>query len=62
MRPLAATGAAPADVLGVAMFPMVPYPNWIAGHAFDFRGWTHTFQPNNPPEKFNVHPTGWHRT
>lgn len=48
------------DVLGVAMFPMVPYANRIAGNAFDFGGQTWQFSANNPPERFNVHGTGWH--
>jgi len=61
MRPLSARDAGPGNVLGVAMFPMVPYANRIARNAFDFRGRTYGFQPNNPPEKFNVHGTGWHR-
>lgn len=61
MRPLSGRDGRPGDVLGVAMFPMIPYANRIAGNAFDFRGRTYAFQPNNPPEKFNVHGTGWHR-
>ncbi len=61
MRPLSAEDAAVGNVLGVAMFSMVPYANRIAGNGFTFRGRTYAFQPNNPPEKFNVHGTGWHR-
>src|SRR5262249_13503489 len=60
MRPLSPADLAANNVLGVAMFPMVPYANRIAGNAFDFGGRTWAFQPNNPPERFNVHGTGWH--
>ena len=42
------------------MFPMVPYANRIADNAFTFEGRTYRFAANNPPEKFNVHGTGWH--
>lgn len=41
------------------MFPMVPYANRIAGNAFAFGGRTWRFEANNPPERFNVHGTGW---
>jgi aldose 1-epimerase len=60
MRPLSAENLAAANVLGVAMFPMVPYANRIAGNAFSFGGERWTFSANNPPERFNVHGTGWH--
>jgi aldose 1-epimerase len=59
MRPLSPEDAAARNVLGVAMFPMVPYANRIAGNAFEFGGRTWVFAPNNPPERFNVHGTGW---
>jgi aldose 1-epimerase len=61
MRPLSAADLAVGNVLGVAMFPMVPYANRIAGNAFSFEWRTYEFAANNPPEKFNVHGTGWHR-
>jgi aldose 1-epimerase len=60
MRPLSAADQAAGNVLGVAMFPMVPYANRIAGNAFDFGGETWRFTANNSPERFNVHGTGWH--
>jgi len=60
MRPLSAQMQRTGNVLGVAMFPMVPYANRIAGNAFTFEGHTYRFEANNPPEKFNVHGTGWH--
>jgi aldose 1-epimerase len=60
MRPLSPTDLAAKNVLGVAMFPMVPYANRIAGNSFEFGGKTWRFEPNNPPERFNVHGTGWH--
>jgi aldose 1-epimerase len=61
MRPLSPADLAAANVLGVAMFPMVPYANRIAGNEFGFGGRTWRFESNNPPERFNVHGTGWHR-
>ncbi|MER8980881.1 MULTISPECIES: aldose 1-epimerase [unclassified Mesorhizobium] len=47
------------NVLGVAMFPMTPYANRITGNAFDFGAQRWQVLPNNPPEKFNVHGSGW---
>ncbi|GLQ81136.1 epimerase [Mesorhizobium huakuii] len=47
------------NVLGVAMFPMTPYANRIAGNAFDFAARRWQVLPNNVPEKFNVHGSGW---
>lgn len=61
MRPLGETDRATANVLGVACFPMLPYANRIEGNAFEFDGGTWRFQPNNPPERYNVHGTGWLR-
>ena len=61
LRPLSAADDVAGNGLGVAMFPMVPYANRITGNVFDFQGRSYAFQPNNPPEKFNVHGTGWHR-
>src|ERR1700749_4675283 len=60
MRPLSSANLASGNVLGVAMFPMTPYANRIAGNEFDFGGRTWRFEANNPPERFNVHGTGWH--
>lgn len=60
-RPLSAADRAAGNVLGVGMFPMVPYANRIAENAVRFRGRTYRVEPNNPPERFNVHGTGWHR-
>lgn len=60
-RPLSAADREAGNVLGVGMFPMVPYANRIAGNAFEFRGRRYRVQANNPPERFNVHGTGWHR-
>ena len=60
MRPLSAADRQAGNVLGVAMFPMVPYANRIAGNAFSFGGREWKFSANNPPERFNVHGTGWH--
>jgi aldose 1-epimerase len=47
------------NVLGVAMFPMTPYANRIVGNAFEFGTKRWQVLPNNPPEKFNVHGSGW---
>jgi aldose 1-epimerase len=41
------------------MFPMVPYANRIAGNQFTFAGHVWRFAANNPPERLNVHGTGW---
>jgi aldose 1-epimerase len=61
MRPLSDELRVAGNVLGVAMFPMTPYANRIGGNAFTFEGRTYRVEANNPPEKFNVHGTGWHR-
>jgi aldose 1-epimerase len=59
MRPLSPADAEAKNVLGAAMFPMVPYANRIAGNAFDFGGRTWRFEPNNPPDRINAHGSGW---
>ncbi|WP_214470201.1 aldose 1-epimerase [Mesorhizobium sp. dw_380] len=59
MRRLSGADFGAGNVLGVAMFPMTPYANRIAGNAFDFAGRRWQVLPNNPPEKFNVHGSGW---
>jgi aldose 1-epimerase len=59
MRPLSEADRARGDVLGVAMFPMIPYANRIADNQFSFDGRTYRFAQNNPPERFNVHGTAW---
>jgi aldose 1-epimerase len=60
MRPLSDVDRTRREVLGVAMFPMIPYANRIAENEFSFDGATYRFTANNPPEKFNVHGTAWH--
>lgn len=60
MRPLSEAARARRDPIGAAMFPMVPYANRIGGNRFTFRGREYRFEANNPPERFNVHGTGWH--
>lgn len=59
MRRLSEDDRETGNVLGVAMFPMTPYANRIAGNAFDFGAERWQVLPNNPPEKFNVHGSGW---
>ena len=59
MRRLSDEDREAGNVLGVAMFPMTPYANRIAGNAFDFGANRWRILPNNPPEKFNVHGSGW---
>ncbi|MCA0029485.1 aldose 1-epimerase [Mesorhizobium sp. B263B2A] len=59
MRLLSDADLDAGNVLGVAMFPMTPYANRIAGNAFEFGGKRWQVLPNNPPEKFNVHGSGW---
>ncbi len=60
MRPLSDADRAARNVLGVAMFPMVPYANRITRNRFSFDGRSYTFAMNNPPERYNVHGNGWH--
>lgn len=59
MRRLSDDDRQAGNVLGVAMFPMMPYANRIAGNAFDFAAKRWQVQPNNPPETVNVHGSGW---
>jgi aldose 1-epimerase len=59
MRRLSDGDREAGNVLGVAMFPMTPYANRITGNAFDFEAKRWQVLPNNPPEKFNVHGSGW---
>jgi len=59
MRRLSDSDRAAGNVLGVAMFPMTPYANRIAGNTFEFGAKRWQVPPNNPPEKFNVHGSGW---
>lgn len=61
LRPLSKADLAAGNVLGTAMFPMVPYANRISGNAFQFRDKIYRVHANNPPERFNVHGTGWLR-
>ncbi len=61
MRPLSEERRAAGDVLGTAMFPMMPIANRIAGNAFRFGGALHEVAPNNPPERFHVHGDAWRR-
>jgi aldose 1-epimerase len=60
MRPLTCEAESRADVVGAAMFPMVPYANRITGNQFEFGGRTWQLEPNFPPEPLNVHGSGWH--
>jgi aldose 1-epimerase len=59
MRAMSPADIEARNVLGAAMFPMVPYANRIADNSFEFEGKTWRFEPNNPPERFNVHGSGW---
>lgn len=59
MRPLSTESHRRGDVFGVAMFPMVPYANRIANNEFTFDGRLWRFTANNPPERLNLHGTGW---
>ena len=59
MRPLSAESKARGDVLGVAMFPMIPYANRIVNNEFTFGGREWKVQADNPPERFNLHGTAW---
>lgn len=59
MRPLSAADQAAGNILGVAMFPMVPFANRISNNTFTFDSKSYHFVANAPPEIFNVHGTGW---
>ncbi len=59
MRPLSGDDRRRRNVIGAAMFAMVPYANRIANNKFLFNGRWHSLRPNNPPERFNVHGCGW---
>jgi aldose 1-epimerase len=59
LRRLSEADRAAGDVLGVAMFPMVPYANCIEGNVFEFDGHRYHVEPNLPPYKFNFHGSGW---
>lgn len=59
MRPLSAEARARRDPIGVAMFPMVPYPNIIVGNQFAFEGEVLAFEQNLPTQRLHVHGTGW---
>lgn len=61
MRPLDEDARRRRDPIGAAMFPMVPYANRIGGNRLRFGGRDYRFAANNPPERFVVHGTGWHR-
>ncbi|MCX5494069.1 aldose 1-epimerase [Kaistia dalseonensis] len=61
MRPLSADLASRRNPVDTAMFPMMPYANRIADNRFVFEGREYLFTANNPPERFNVHGTAWHR-
>ena len=59
MRPLSPADLAAKNVLGAAMFPMVPYANRIADNSFSFGDKQWRVEPNVPPERLNVHGSGW---
>jgi aldose 1-epimerase len=59
LRPLSDADHAAGDILGVAMFPMVPYANCIEDNGFVFDGRQYRVEPNLPHYKFNFHGTGW---
>ncbi|MEJ0097754.1 MAG: aldose 1-epimerase [Bauldia sp.] len=59
MRPLSGEDHAHGNVLGVAMFPMMPYANRVADNCFFFGGREWNVLPNNPPDRLNVHGSAW---
>lgn len=59
MRPLSQGDLESGNVLGAAMFPMLPYANRIAGNRFAFNGRQWDFTPNNPPDPLTLHGSGW---
>jgi aldose 1-epimerase len=59
LRPLSSEDRQAGNVLGTAMFPMLPYANRIAGNSFDFGGQTWTFSPNHTLDRHTLHGSGW---
>ena len=59
LRPLSEADHAAGDILGVAMFPMVPYANCIEDNVFEFDARQYRVEPNLPGYKFNFHGRGW---
>ncbi len=59
MRPLTSGDAAARNVLGAAMFPMVPFANRVTGNTFTIDGRRYHLQPNVEGQRFHVHGTGW---
>ena len=59
LRPLSDTDRTCSNILGVAMFPMVPYANCIEDNRFAFSGREYRVVPNLPGYKFNFHGRGW---
>jgi aldose 1-epimerase len=59
LRPLSEMDRASQNILGVAMFPMVPYANCIEGNRFAFAGRDYRVEPNLAGYKFNFHGRGW---
>lgn len=59
LRPLSEADRASGNILGVAMFPMVPYANCIEDNRFAFDGRDYRVVPNLPGYKFNFHGRGW---
>ena len=59
MRPLSLADLEAGNVLGAAMFPMLPYANRIGSNGFDFGGRRWTFSANSPPNPLTLHGSGW---
>ena len=59
LRPLSDTDRTCSNILGVSMFPMVPYANCIEDNRFAFSGRDYRVVPNLPGYKFNFHGRGW---
>ena len=59
LRPLSDADRASGNILGVAMFPMVPYANCIEDNRFAFAGRDYRVEPNLSGYKFNFHGRGW---
>lgn len=59
MRQISEEARATRDVVGAAMFPMVPYANRIADNRFSFEGREYLFKQNYTGERLNVHGSAW---
>jgi aldose 1-epimerase len=59
LRPSTVDSLVARDPLGLASFPLVPYPGRIRGGQFVFDGRAVALPPNFPPNPYPLHGCGW---